>query len=69
MPEWDNVEGKAKEVGGSVTGDGSREAEGKAQNAWGDMKDAGESAMDAAGGAADAAKSALDDATGRNDER
>lgn len=35
MAEWDEVEGKAKEVEGKVTGDEDRELEGKAQGTWG----------------------------------
>ena len=31
VAEWDEVEGKAKEVEGKVTGDEDRELEGKAQ--------------------------------------
>ena len=35
----DRIEGKAKEVEGKITDDESREAEGKAQGAWGETKD------------------------------
>ena len=35
----DRVEGKAKEVEGKITGDESREAEGRAQGKWGEAKD------------------------------
>ncbi|CAN5232632.1 hypothetical protein BH20ACT13_BH20ACT13_02810 [soil metagenome] len=35
----DRIEGKAKEVEGKITDDESREAEGKAQGAWGEAKD------------------------------
>jgi uncharacterized protein YjbJ (UPF0337 family) len=37
--EKDRVEGKAKELEGKVTGDESREAEGRAQGKWGKTKD------------------------------
>ena len=37
--DTDRVEGKAKEVEGKVTGDESREAEGRVQGAWGELKD------------------------------
>jgi uncharacterized protein YjbJ (UPF0337 family) len=35
----DRIEGKAKEVEGRVTGDESREAEGRVQGKWGELKD------------------------------
>jgi uncharacterized protein YjbJ (UPF0337 family) len=51
--EKDEFEGKAKEVEGKITGDESREAEGRAQGKWGDAKekagDAWEDAKDKAG--------------------
>jgi uncharacterized protein YjbJ (UPF0337 family) len=37
--EKDRIEGKAKEVEGKITGDESREAEGRAQGKWGELKD------------------------------
>jgi uncharacterized protein YjbJ (UPF0337 family) len=42
-----DVEGKAKEALGSVTGDKSRENEGKADQSKADFKDAGEKVKDA----------------------
>ena len=54
MPEWDQVEGKAKEIQGEITGDEGREAEGELQGGWGDVKDK-------AGGTLDDAKDAVDD--------
>jgi uncharacterized protein YjbJ (UPF0337 family) len=46
MPDWDQVEGKAKETAGKVTDDESLEREGKAQGAWGDVKDAADDVKD-----------------------
>ena len=50
----DRIEGKAKEVEGTITDDESREAEGKVQGAWGEAKDkaddAWEDVKDKAGG-------------------
>lgn len=43
----DKVAGKAKEVEGKVTGDKAREAEGKAQGLFADVKDKAEEAVDA----------------------
>ena len=37
--ERDRIEGKAKELEGKVTGDESREAEGRAQGKWGEAKE------------------------------
>lgn len=37
--DTDRVEGKAKEYEGKLTGDESREAEGRAQGKWGEAKD------------------------------
>jgi uncharacterized protein YjbJ (UPF0337 family) len=49
----DRIEGKAKEVEGKLTDDESREAEGRAQGQWGELKDkaddAWEDAKDRAG--------------------
>ena len=42
----DQIEGKAKEVEGKLTDDKTREAEGKAQNAWGDVKEKADDAVD-----------------------
>ena len=39
MPDWDQVEGAAKEKVGGATGDEGMEGEGKVQGAWGDVKD------------------------------
>jgi uncharacterized protein YjbJ (UPF0337 family) len=44
--DTDRIEGKAKEVEGKVTGDESREAEGRAQDKWGDAKDKAEGAWE-----------------------
>jgi uncharacterized protein YjbJ (UPF0337 family) len=44
----DNVTGKAKEAEGKVTGDSSREAEGKLEQAKGKAKDAIDDVKDAA---------------------
>ncbi len=38
-PEWDQVEGDAKEQAGRLTGDEGLEGEGKVQGTWGDAKD------------------------------
>jgi uncharacterized protein YjbJ (UPF0337 family) len=57
MPDWDQVEGKAKEGAGRLTGDEGLETEGKAQGALGDVKDA-------AGDAWDEAKDKADDLKG-----
>jgi len=45
-PDWDEVEGKAKQVEGKVTGDKSREAEGDVQEGWGSLKDKAGDAVD-----------------------
>ena len=37
--DTDRIEGKAKEYEGKLTGDESREAEGRVQEKWGDAKD------------------------------
>jgi uncharacterized protein YjbJ (UPF0337 family) len=56
-PEWDQVEGKAKETIGGATGDEGLEGEGKVQGTWGDAKeradDAGDDAKAKAGDVAD----------------
>jgi uncharacterized protein YjbJ (UPF0337 family) len=39
MPNEDQVKGTLKEAEGKLTGDDSREKEGKAQGAWGDVKE------------------------------
>ncbi len=47
-PEWDQVEGRAKEAVGGATGDEGLEGEGKVQGAWGDTKDKADDAADKA---------------------
>jgi uncharacterized protein YjbJ (UPF0337 family) len=42
----DRIEGKAKEVEGKLTGDESREAEGRVQQKWGESKEAPERAWE-----------------------
>ncbi len=37
--ETDRIEGKAKELEGKITGDESREAEGRVQGKWGEAKE------------------------------
>jgi uncharacterized protein YjbJ (UPF0337 family) len=37
--DTDRIEGKAKEVEGKITDDESREAEGRVQGKWGELKD------------------------------
>jgi uncharacterized protein YjbJ (UPF0337 family) len=44
--EKDRIEGKAKELEGKVTGDESREAEGRAQGKWGKAKDKADDAWE-----------------------
>ena len=44
--DTDRIEGKAKEVEGNVTGDESREAEGRVQSKWGEAKDKAEDAWE-----------------------
>ena len=60
----DKVAGKAKEVEGKVTGDKAREAEGKAQGLFADVKDklsdAAEAVKDKAEEAVDAVKDGFD---------
>ncbi len=46
MAKWDQLEGEAKEQAGKLTDDKSTEAEGKAQGAWGDVKDKADDAKD-----------------------
>jgi len=59
MADWDQAEGELKEQGGKLTGDEELEGEGKAQGAWGDVKDAADDAKDSAGDAADDVKDRL----------
>ena len=47
MPDWDQAEGKVKEEAGDITGDKDLEAEGKAQGAFGDVKEAADDVKDA----------------------
>ena len=42
----DRVEGKAKEFEGKITGDESREAEGRAESKWGEAKDKAEDVVE-----------------------
>lgn len=42
----DRIEGKAKEVEGKITDDESREAEGRAQGTWGELKDKADDAWE-----------------------
>ena len=60
----DRIEGKAKEVEGVVTDDESREAEGKAQGAWGETKDKADDAWDGAKDKADDAWEGAKDKVG-----
>ncbi len=48
MADWDQAEGKVKEEAGDITGDKDLESEGKAQGAFGDVKEAAGDAKDAA---------------------
>ncbi len=48
MADFDQAEGKVKEEAGELTGDKDLEAEGKAQGAFGDVKEAAGDAKDAA---------------------
>jgi uncharacterized protein YjbJ (UPF0337 family) len=44
--DTDRIEGKAKEVEGKITGDESREAEGRTQSKWGEAKDKAEDVVE-----------------------
>ena len=44
--DTDRIEGKAKELEGKVTDDESREAEGRAQGTWGELKDKADDAWE-----------------------
>jgi uncharacterized protein YjbJ (UPF0337 family) len=46
MANWDQVEGEAKEQVGKLTDDESTEAEGKAQGAFGDVKEKADDVKD-----------------------
>ncbi len=62
--DTDRIEGKAKELEGKVTDDESREAEGKAQGAWGETKDKADDAWDGAKDKADDAWEGVKDKVG-----
>jgi uncharacterized protein YjbJ (UPF0337 family) len=55
----DKISGTAKEAEGKLTGDKSREAEGKFEKAKGEAKDSAEHAKDAAGNLLDRAREEL----------
>jgi uncharacterized protein YjbJ (UPF0337 family) len=59
--EADQIAGKAKEVGGKVTGDTELESEGKTQNVAGKVKHAVGDAGDRLKGAGQALKDTADD--------
>lgn len=59
----DEATGKAKEFEGKLTGDKSREAEGKLDQAKGDVKDAAGKVKDAAGNLVDDVREKDDDRT------
>ena len=61
----DEATGKAKEFEGKLTGDKSREAEGKLDQAKGDIKDAAGKVKDAAGNLVDDVRDKDDDRTAR----
>ncbi len=54
--EMDKMKGKAKEWAGKVTGDERTEAEGKTDQAKGDVKDAAHDAKESAKGVGDSLK-------------
>ena len=45
-PDRDELEGKAKQFEGKLTGDSSREAEGDVQEGWGNVKGKAEDKLD-----------------------
>ena len=53
MTNWDQVEGKAKEKAGELTGDESLEDEGRGQEVRGDVKEKAEGVKDKAEDVAD----------------
>ena len=63
MADWDQAEGTIKEKAGDLTGDESLEREGKAQGAFGDVKDKVGDAKDAVGDKADDAMDSVRDRT------
>lgn len=65
MGEWtDKAEGKVKDVAGSVTGDNSMQAEGKAQQTKGDVEGVGNDVKNAVQDFANSAKSDNTDSDG-----
>lgn len=44
--DTDRIEGKAKELEGKITDDESREAEGRTQGKWGELKDRADDAWE-----------------------
>ena len=67
MSLTDKVSGTAKEAEGKLTGDKSREAEGKLEQAKGDVKDAAGNVKDAAGKLADRARDEVEKHRGTQD--
>ena len=63
--DTDRIEGKAKELEGKVTDDESREAEGKAQGTWGELKDKADDAWE---GAKDKGEDLVDRIDGDDDK-
>ena len=63
----DKITGTAKEAEGKLTGDKSREAEGKLEKAKGEAKDAAEHVKDAAGNLLDRAREEIDKHRGHDD--
>lgn len=58
--KFEQLKGKAKEAAGKVTGDKHTEAEGKAENLGGKVKEAVNDLKDSAQGAIDGIKKSLD---------
>ena len=67
MSLTDKVSGTAKEAEGKLTGDRSREAEGKLEKAKGDAKDAAGNVKDAAAKLADRARDEVETHRGAQD--
>ena len=67
MENWDQVEGKLKDVAGDVTGDASLEREGEAQGVFGDAREAVGDLGDRVGDLKDEAEERFGGATGRDD--
>jgi uncharacterized protein YjbJ (UPF0337 family) len=63
--DTDRIEGKAKEAEGKLTGDESREAEGRMQDKWGETKD---KAGDAFEGAKDKVGRKINEADERDED-